>query len=108
MYWNFGNVFYVFSVWPEAADIDSTAYGALMNSANALAVAYAPALPLGDPVPDNYKLAEIYFARDIWSQQNAGNADSIGHDGLTIPVMRFSYLAQDLLRPKTLPLKRLR
>lgn len=108
MYWNFGNDPFVFSVWPEAVDIDSTEYAALMNTANTLCVAYAPPLPVGAVISDSYLLAEIITARDIWSKMGGGNTESYGPDGLAVPVAPLIWLARDLLRPKTSPLGRLR
>jgi hypothetical protein len=98
----------VHKVWPEAEDLDPLVYLQIMSVAHALCVAYAPALPEGDYPSESYKLAEIITARDIWSKMGGGNTDHIGNDDLSIPVAPLIWLARDLLRPKTSPLKRLR
>ena len=107
-YWNFGNTGYVEAVWPDAAHLDPLAYESLFSTANALCVAYAPALPEGAVIPDSYKLAEVITARDIASKMSGGNPEEIGLDGQVIPTTPLIWLARDLLRPKTSPLGRLR
>ncbi|RNL52737.1 hypothetical protein [Arthrobacter oryzae] len=106
--WNYGNQAFVEEIWPEAADIESSVYFALMLTANALCVAYAPVLADGAVVPDSWKLAEIFQARHTWSQFNGGNRDEIGADGYAVPVYPLVFAARDLLRPKSSPLSRLR
>lgn len=108
MYWNFGNEAFVFNVWPDAAEIDSITFQVLMSTANSVCTAYAPALPDGAAVPDSWRLAEIFQARDTFSKFNGGNTEQYGTDGLSIPVLPLAYVARDLLRPKTSPLSRLR
>ena len=108
MFWNYTNQAFVFDIWPEAADIDPATYAVLMNTANSLCVAYAPALPLGQALPDAWKLAEIFQARHTWAQANGGTRQEFGPDGLAIPTYPLVFAAQDLLRPKTSPLSRLR
>lgn len=108
MFWNFANEQFVHSIWPEAADIDTAAFQVLMSTANALCAAYAPPLPLGDEVPDAWKLAEIFQARHTWSQASGGNSQEYGPDGMSIPTYPLVFAARDLLRPKTSPLSRLR
>jgi hypothetical protein len=108
MYWNFGNEDSVYSVWPEAAEIDSITYEALMNTANSLCTAYAPPLAEGVAISNSYRLAEVITARDIWSKMGGGNRQEFGPDGMEIPVAPLVWLARDLLRPKTSPLSRLR
>jgi hypothetical protein len=105
--WNTDRAF-VEEVWPEAEHIQADVYLTLMLTANALCVAYAPALPEGATVSDSWKLAEIFQARHTWSQFNGGNRDEIGADGYSVPVYPLVFAARDLLRPKTSPLSRLR
>lgn len=108
MFWNYTNQAFVFDIWPEAADIAPATYTVLMQTANSLCVAYAPALPLGQALPDAWKIAEVRWARHLWGQMNAGSREEYGPDGMAIPVARLDLQAQDLLRPKTSPLGRLR
>jgi hypothetical protein len=108
MYWNEGEESIVHSAWPEAEDIEPGLYNVLFSTANSLCVAYAPAIPEGAQISDSYKLAEIFQARDLYGQMMSGNREEYGADGLPIPVTRLNYLARDLLRPKSSPLKRLR
>lgn len=108
MYWNFGNNEFVFTIWSDAEHIDQNVFNMLMSTSNALCSAYAPALPEGAEVPDEWKLAEIFQARDTWSKFNGGNSEQFGPDGMSIPVYPLVFAARDLLRPKTNPLSRLR
>lgn len=107
-FWNYMNDAFVFKIWPEAADIDPAVYAILMSTANALCVAYAPAIPEGAFPSDSYKLAEIIQARHTWGQLSGGNRQEYGPDGLAIPVYPLVFVAQNLLRPPSSPLGRLR
>ncbi len=95
-------------VWPEAAGIDGALVDRLLSVANALCVAYAPVLPEGAEVPDNYRVAEALQARDLWSKLKGGNAETYGMDGQEIPVYPLVMTVRSLLRPKSSPLSRLR
>lgn len=107
-YWNFANEAFIEAIWPDAADIDPTVFDTLMRTANALCAAYAPALSEDATIPDSYKLAEIFQARDTWSKSQGGNREEYGPDGMAIPVYPLVFAARDLLRPKTTPVRRLR
>lgn len=108
IYWNAGNEDLVFNVWPDAADIEPSTFGWLMSTSHTLCSAYAPTLPEGAIVPDSWKLAEIFQARDTWSKFQGGNSEQYGPDGMSIPVLPLVFVARDLLRPKTSPLGRVR
>lgn len=108
--WNYDEA-KVISSWPEAEDLitdDPQLYSQLMNSANAICTAYAPALPEGAAVPESWLLAEVITARDLWSKLAGGNREEIGPDGMAIPVYPLVLTARTLLRPKASPLSRLR
>lgn len=107
-YWNFANNAFVLAVWTDAADIDPTVLDSLLRTANSVCVAYAPTLSVDAVIPDSYKMAEIFQARDIWSKFGGGNSEQYGPDGMSIPVYPLVFVARDLLRPASSPLKRLR
>jgi hypothetical protein len=107
-YWNYVNEAFVQKVWPESEDIDPEVYTVLMSTANALCVAYAPLLPEGEEPSDSWKLAEIFQARHTWGQMSGGNREEYGPDGMAIPVYPLFAAAQNLLRPPSSPLSRLR
>ena len=106
-YWNYANEAFIQNIWPDAAHIDPTVFEVVMRTANSVCEAYAPALSENAQIPDNYKLAEIFQARDIWSKFNGGAAQTFGADDLNIPVYPLVFVARDLLRPKTSALSRL-
>lgn len=107
-YWNYVNEAFVFKIWPEAEDIDPAVFATLMSTANSLCVAFAPLLPEGATVPDSWKLAEIFQARHTWGQMSGGQREEYGTDGMVIPVYPLFAAAQNLLRPPSSPLSRLR
>lgn len=107
-YWNYMNDTFVHTIWPESEDIDPQTFAVLMATANALCVAYAPVLPDETNIPGNYKMAEIFQARHTWAQANGGIRQEVGPDGLAIPTYPLVFAAQDLLRPKSSPLSRVR
>ncbi|WP_024817029.1 hypothetical protein [Arthrobacter sp. 31Y] len=107
-YWNFGNTAYIAAEWPESEDLDPMVYDNLFQSANALCVAYAPALPEGAEIPAHYLKAEVVTARDIASKMTGGNTEEVGLDGQIVRTLPLIWLAQSLLRPKTNPIGRLR
>lgn len=107
-YWNYTSNVFVEAIWPDSADMDPQVLDTLLRISNAVCAAYAPALSETDTVPDSYKLAEIFQARDTWSKFNGGNSEQYGPDGMSIPVYPLAFVARDLLRPKSSPLKRLR
>lgn len=94
-------------IWPDAENLDPTVFAVVMNTANAICAAYAPALPSGSVIPDSWKMAEILQAIHIWGQKGRGNGDTFGPDGLPITTYSLAYTARDILRPKTNPLGRL-
>lgn len=108
MYWNYANQDFIFEVWSQAKDIESSTLDALMLAANEVCTAYAPALSEGAIVPQAWRFAEIEQARHIWSQAVSGNAQEIGPDGYAMPSYPLVFAARDLLRPKSSPLSRLR
>lgn len=94
--------------WADAADIDPTVLVTLLETANAVCLAYAPSLPDGAVVPTAWKLAEIMQARHNFGQLSGGQNQSLGPDGYEIPVLPLIFAAQQLLRPKVSPLSRVR
>jgi len=107
--WNTDKMF-VEEIWPDATGdkMSPEVYLLLMQAAHEVCVAYAPVLSEGAPVPQAYKLAEIFQARHLHTQFHGGNRDEIGADGYAIPTYPLVFAARDLLRPKTSPLGRLR
>lgn len=95
-------------VWPEYEDMTPVERTALMSTAHALCAAYAPPLAAATPIPDSYKLAEIFTARDIARKSNGSGEPNYGPDGAVMPIQDLTYLARNLLRPMTPPLRRLR
>ena len=109
MHWdNLTDLTQVEALWPEAVDIDEVILDRLFTASNDLCRAYAPLLPDGSVIPESWLLAEIFQARDIWSKVESGNRDEYGADGFRVSVTHLDYMARNLLRPKTSPLRRLR
>ncbi|MFC8038624.1 hypothetical protein ACFUOZ_04655 [Paenarthrobacter sp. NPDC057355] len=108
MYWNESDYDYVTAIWQDAPDVTDTEYSAYMEASNALCVAYAPALSEGAEIPTNYRMAEVYWAMHLWAGTRADANGSMGAPDYSIPVARYDLKAQDLLRPKSSALRRLR
>lgn len=108
MYWNESDYDFVLALWQDAPDVTSPEYVAYMTASNALCIAYAPALSEGAEIPANYRMAEVFWAIHLWAGSRADANGDMGADGFAIPVARYDLKAQDLLRPKTSPLKRFR
>lgn len=108
MAWNVDPSF-VEEIWAESAEIEPAMLQAVLDAANAACTAWAPALP-EQPVPDAWRVAEIYQARHIWATFQGSNQGEVGPDGFVITASTWPLVlaARDLLRPKTQPLSRLR
>lgn len=79
-------------------DIDSYGLEALLTSAREQCEAYAPALPEGAEVPERYRLAQSLQARALF-RAGLTSGQSIGADGLVIPVFAMDWHVKALLRP---------
>lgn len=98
---------FVESVWADAEDIHPVTLESLFIAAHEVCIAYAPALADGVAVPERYRLAEIMQARHIWTQFSGGNREEYGADGFAVTTYPLIFAAQQLLRPRVLPLGRL-
>lgn len=112
MAWNHSvaDIDFITGVWADADNIEPEVLDSLLDSAHAACVAYAPVLPIGAAVPANYRLAEIFQARHIWSSFQGANDSVMGPDGYEVATNTFNLVlvSRDLLRPKTSPLSRIR
>lgn len=58
------------SPWPQAAAIPPDVLQLVLDAAEASVIAYAPPLPVTDPVtppPAHYRLAVMYQTREVWT-----------------------------------------
>jgi hypothetical protein len=84
--------------WADAPDDDTTLY-ALLQSALAQCISYAPALD-GRRPPANYRQAQLIQSRNLWQSVKTDENGSMGADGFAIPVYSMDYVVKGLLRPK--------
>lgn len=97
------------AAWAERADArlrwvnapaDDVLLDALLDAAQEVCEAYAPALATGEPVPVRYTQAVVEQARDIW-QNGERDGDVLGYDGeWAIRVRPVAESVKALLRPK--------
>lgn len=89
-------------LWPDATAIPDLPLWFILESAKAASVAYAPALPVGAPIPPNWVQAQLSQARAVWNlMQTAPQSDLIGYDQSAIRVYPLDYNVRQLLRPKS-------
>ncbi|QCQ16990.1 hypothetical protein [Microbacterium sp. RG1] len=89
-------------VWPDGSILGDDALAVYLAAAKAGCVAYAPTLAEGADVPEEYRLAHIMHARNIF---NAGNAASDGNGELSaggygITSYPLDWHVKQLLRPQ--------
>ena len=91
----------VASYWEDADgfEIGEPLFVDLLTAAYVQCAAYAPVLAEADPVPANYRLAQVMQARALWQMQRTGTADSYGADGYAIVVYPLDARIKALLRP---------
>ena len=98
-----GDVHYaVTHYWPNLDDevLPKGALSSLLASARIQCEAYAPAMPGGADVPDNYRHAQVLQARALYRSGTAGSGDNMGGDGLTVTVFPMDWTVKRLLRPQ--------
>jgi hypothetical protein len=86
--------------WPNVSEVEDFALSSLLTSARIQCEAFAPALPEGAEVPENYRFAQALQARALYRAGLAGTGDQIGADGLTVTVFPMDWQVKALLRPK--------
>jgi hypothetical protein len=83
--------------WNDAPEEDTTLW-ALLESAKAQCIEYAPALT-GRP-PINYRQAHLIQSRNLWQSVKSDQGGNLTADGFTIPVYSLDWIVKGLLRPK--------
>jgi hypothetical protein len=84
----------------EDAPMDDVRLQSMLDAAQVQAAAYAPVLPVGTPVPANYREGLILQVRSVW-EAGVRNGDVIGYgDGYAVRVRPLGVDVKALLRPK--------
>lgn len=87
--------------WTDAPVESQRVLGLYLGAAKTACIAYAPALPEGAPVPDEWVIAQVMQARNIY---NAGGAPTGEGDpsagGYGIATYPLDWHVQQLLRPR--------
>ena len=86
------------SDWDDAP-LDDDTLSELADAAWMQCWTYAPTLPLGAVVPDNYRLAVKMQTRALWRSVNSNGGDQIGGE-FSVTVFPMDWTVQALLRPK--------
>ncbi len=86
------------SAWPGLYDLTDDALDQYLAAAATQCAAFAPQLPAGNPIPDNWRLAQALQARDLSrAGQTVGGSDALD-GGVTIWPM--DWTVKNLLRPR--------
>lgn len=97
---SWADVPYAREMWADAPKVDTT-LRRYLDASHAQVEPYAPELADGVQVPENYKLAEVLQARELWGAARR-DGDVIGFDdGSAIRARPLSSAAKSLLRPPT-------
>ena len=86
--------------WPSVDELDDEALAPLLASAATQCEAYAPAQPVGTPVPRTWQHAQALQARALYRSGIAGSQDQIGGDGMSVTVFPMDWTVKRLLRPQ--------
>lgn len=88
-------------LWTDAPIESPNVLAIFLGAAKAACIAYAPALPEGAPVPDEWVLAQAYQARNIYNAGAAptGGGDPSGGD-YGVASYPLDWHVQQLLRPR--------
>lgn len=84
-------------IWPAAYDLDANALTLLLTAARVQCEAYAPA---ADPIPDNYRLAQIYQARALARAGIAGTDGDLMAGTEVITAFPMDWSVKRLLNPE--------
>lgn len=86
--------------WKDAPTAGNT-ITRLLSVATTQAKAYAPALADTDLIPDNYVLAVVLQARELWNAAQRGEIDIIGVGDYALRARPLTGAVRALLRPET-------
>jgi hypothetical protein len=85
--------------WKDAAKLDTDLVESLLAAAEESIRDYGPQ-PAPDPLPESWKIATAYQARDIWTAASRdGDAVLLGDAAFPTRVRPLSAAVQQLLRP---------
>ncbi|ALJ20316.1 hypothetical protein [Microbacterium sp. No. 7] len=87
-------------LWPDLDGIDPDVVQTLLDVAQGQVLAYAPALPDGDP-PANYVLAQVRQAVNLWRASVVDAGGGIGDgESFQITPHPLDWHVKQLIRPK--------
>ena len=87
-------------VWQDAATLTDDALDLYLEVAQEACEAYAPALAADATVPQRYRLAVVFHARDLSKVTTvSGDQSEVGPDPYTLRVRPLSDAVKALLRP---------
>ena len=85
--------------WADAP-LDDVFLFQLLDTAKEQCLAYAPALPIGAPIPARYLQAQETQSRALYQSTIANQADNVGIEGFTVRVFPLDFTIRAMLRPK--------
>jgi hypothetical protein len=86
--------------WAGAPDSDGTLYR-LLDVARDQVATYAPNLPVGSPVPERFRQAQLVQARNTWNASLTNGDTQVDVGGFVVNVRPLDWAVKQLLRPKT-------
>ena len=87
-------------LWSGALDYAPDYLDFVLHCAAVQCAAFAPAIPDGQPVPQNYVAAQALQARALARAGVAGSGDQTGGYGDTVTVFPMDWQVKNLLRPR--------
>jgi hypothetical protein len=87
-------------LWAAAADYEDDDLAFPLNVARIQCERFAPALPEGTPVPDNYVAGQILQARALVREGVVGSGDQVGGLDAAVTLFPMDWNVKLLLRPR--------
>ncbi len=97
-------------LWADTVQMSPETLSDLLDVGQAQLVGWlADTIPVPDPVPVAWKIAEVLYAMDQWAALRGGQAQQIGPDGFPVTVSTWQLVlkARDLVSPPAHPVARL-
>lgn len=86
--------------WADADTMTDLELAQYLAAAYEQCVRFAPALADGAPVPENYRVAQVYQARASWRALSENVQNEMGPEGYTIVTYPLDWTVRQMLRPK--------
>lgn len=87
-------------LWPGAVDIEPEGLEFVLQVAGLQCAEFAPELPVGAEIPENWVAAQVLQARALVRAGAVGSGDQGGGYGEAVTLFPMDWQVKNLLRPK--------